>query len=76
MSTACPAILAVKPGGVFWACYPKLTGEIKTDITRDKGWDALTGAGWRGVAQVSVDGTWSALRFRPETDIKPRGGDG
>jgi hypothetical protein len=59
----------VKPGGLFWTCYPKKTGAIRTDITRDKGWDTLMAAGWGPVSQVSVNETWSALRWRPETDI-------
>lgn len=63
----------VKPGGLFWACYPKKTGAIRTDITRDQGWETLKATGWGPVAQVSVDETWSALRWRPEADIIRKG---
>ena len=62
----------LKPGGVFWISYPKRSSGVETDITRDAGWDALRKAGWRPVTQVSIDDTWSALRFRPTADVKPR----
>lgn len=61
---------AVKSGGVVWICYPKKSGAIKTDITRDHGWEPIHAAGWDGVTQISVDETWSALRFRPVSEIK------
>jgi hypothetical protein len=64
---AAPASKAVKAGGVFWIMYPKLSSGIKTDINRDRGWELLTGLGWEGVSLVSVDETWSALRFKPAT---------
>lgn len=59
------ALAAAKPGGIVWFSYPKGTSKIKTDLNRDKGWDTITNAGWHIVAQVSVDYTWSASRFRP-----------
>ena len=68
------AMAAMKPGGVFWISYPKRSSGVATDITRDTGWDALRNAGWRPVTQVSIDETWSALRFRPIADVKPRSG--
>ncbi len=59
------AIRAVKPAGLLWMCYPKGTSKLKTDINRDTGWRTVTEAGWEGIALVSVDDTWSAMRFRP-----------
>jgi hypothetical protein len=64
----------VAPGGLFWACYPKKSGSIRTDITRDRGWSTLMAAGWGPVQQVSVNDTWSALRWRPEAEIKRKDG--
>jgi hypothetical protein len=64
------ALGALKPGGLLWFAYPKKTSSIKTDISRDVGWDALTSAGWACIAQLSIDDTWSAGRFRPTADIK------
>jgi hypothetical protein len=68
---AAPGTLgALRPGGMLWFSYPKKTSRIKTDINRDKGWDALNEAGWECIAQVSIDDTWSAGRFRPAADVK------
>ena len=66
------AVRALKTGGLLWFSYPKKSSKVETDISRDVGWEALTSAGMRAVTQVSIDGTWSALRFRPVSDVKPR----
>jgi hypothetical protein len=66
---AVAAIQAVKPGGLLWFAYPKKTGKIKTDITRDFGWETVEHAGWVGVTQIAIDDTWSALRFRPKDEV-------
>jgi len=69
---AAEALRALKPGGLLWFSYPKGSSKVKTDITRDTGWESVTGAGMEIVAQVSIDDTWSAGRFRPSSDIKSR----
>ena len=58
-------IHALKPGGLLWIAYPKQSAKVPTDITRDKGWDVLTGTSWRPVTQIAINEVWSALRFRP-----------
>ncbi|WP_276352765.1 YdeI/OmpD-associated family protein [Cohnella caldifontis] len=63
------AIRAVKPDGLLWLCYPKGTSKLKTDINRDAGWKPVSDAGWEGIALVSVDDTWSAMRFRPREAV-------
>lgn len=63
------AFAAVRPGGIVWIAYPKLSSGVKTDITRDVGWETVDAAGWKGVTQIAVDATWSALRFRPEDEV-------
>jgi hypothetical protein len=63
------AIQAVKAGGILWVAYPKRSSKVETDITRDIGWETMDAANWRGVAQVSIDDTWSALRFRPADEV-------
>jgi hypothetical protein len=68
--TAATAVQAVKPGGLLWFTYPKKTSGVKTDITRDHGWDDLLSAGLRPVTQIAIDDTWSALRFRPLSEVK------
>ena len=62
---------ALQPGGLLWFPYPKKTSKIATDISRDTGWDRLAKAKMRPVSQISIDETWSALRFRPVDDVKP-----
>ena len=66
------AIGALADGGALWFSYPKRSSGVTTDITRDQGWEALSAAGWRPVSQFAVDDTWSALRFQPQADVKPR----
>jgi hypothetical protein len=59
------ALESVKPNGLLWVSYPKKTSKIKTDISRDYGWESLQEAGWGGVAMVAIDDTWSAMRLKP-----------
>lgn len=61
---------AVKPDGLLWFAYPKKTSKIKTDITRDVGWDTLYGTGWQGVAMIAIDDMWAAMRYRPNEKVK------
>ncbi len=63
-------ISAVKPGGLLWFTYPKKTAKIKSDITRDTGWESVRTVGWRPVTLIAIDETWSALRFRPASEVK------
>jgi hypothetical protein len=48
-----------------WIGYPK-AGQLGTDLNRDKLAAAVRARGLRPVRQVSIDDTWSALRFRPD----------
>jgi len=50
---------------IFWACYPKGSGQLKSDIKRDTVWHAFELIGLEAVSQVAIDETWSALRARP-----------
>ena len=59
------ALAAVKYDGLLWISYPKGSSGVKTDINRDSLWEILLEKGIRPVTQVSIDKTWSALRFRP-----------
>jgi len=56
---------AVKYDGILWVSYPKRSAKMETDLSRDSMWELLTDVGMRPVAQISVDETWSAVRFRP-----------
>jgi hypothetical protein len=55
----------IKHDSVLWFAYPKGTSKIKTDINRDT--IRITGEeyGITTVTAISIDDTWSALRFRP-----------
>lgn len=55
----------IEPDCVLWFAYPKGTSKIKTDINRDT--IRMTGEefGITTVTAISIDDTWSALRFRP-----------
>ncbi|MCS6891559.1 MAG: hypothetical protein NZN45_08075 [Rhodovarius sp.] len=56
-------------GGRLWFAYPKKTGPLRTDLDRDHGWEPLTQAGFLPVAQIALDATWSALRFRLREEV-------
>lgn len=57
-------------GQSLWIAYPKKSSGVKTDISRDRGWDPITELGLLAVTQISIDGTWSALRFRYKDEIR------
>ena len=67
-------VLQVKGAGkydcIFWACYPKGGGKIKSDLKRDTVWATLELIGLRPVSQIALDETWSALRGRPHEKVK------
>jgi hypothetical protein len=66
------AIALTAPGGVLWMAYPKKSGSVDSDLTRDSGWESFARAGWRPVSQIAIDESWSALRFRPIEDSSTR----
>jgi hypothetical protein len=66
---ATTAMQALKSGGLLWFSYPKKSSKVKTDITRDIGWESVKNVGWRPVTQIAIDEMWSALRFRPESEV-------
>lgn len=55
----------IKPDSVLWFAYPKGTSKVKTDINRDT--IRVIGEDFNitTVTAISIDDTWSALRFRP-----------
>lgn len=59
-----PLLDAARADRLAWVAYPK-AGRLGTDLNRDRLAEALTALGVRPVRQVALDGTWSALRFRP-----------
>jgi hypothetical protein len=63
------AIEIVKPGGRLWLSYPKQSSKVPTDINRDVLWKIFPNSEWRPVTQISIDEIWSALRFRPKSEV-------
>ena len=63
------AIGMVKPGGRLWLSYPKQSSKVPTDVNRDILWKIFPDSEWRPVTQISIDEIWSALRFRPKTEV-------
>ncbi len=59
-------IKALKSDGLLWLCYPKGGSKVNTDLNRDILWAEMGKFGLAGVAMVSIDDTWSAMRFRPK----------
>lgn len=55
----------IESDSVLWFAYPKGTSKIKTDINRDT--IRVTGEEFNitTVSAISIDNTWSGLRFRP-----------
>jgi len=59
------AVKAMKPDGLLWVCYPKGGKKAGTDLNRDILWERMgRQSGLVGVTLVSIDDTWSAMRFR------------
>jgi len=64
MADGKPAIDAAKEDRLSWIAYPK-AGQLGTDLNRDKLFQLMKPNGIEGVRLVSIDGVWSAMRFRP-----------
>lgn len=67
------ATAALRPNGILWVMWPKKSSGVKTDLTRDTLARMTMTLGWGPVSNVSIDDTWSALRLRPEIDVKRAG---
>jgi hypothetical protein len=67
---AADALTSLEPNGILWISYPKASSGLQTDLTRDHGWDVIWDAGRENVAQVSVDATWSAGRFKRSETVR------
>jgi hypothetical protein len=54
----------LKPEGALWVTYHKGTSKTKSDINRDIIAEYASSIGLEGVAIISVDDDWSALRLK------------
>ncbi|WP_276498584.1 YdeI/OmpD-associated family protein [Pontibacter litorisediminis] len=64
------AVALLQPEALLWIGYPKKSSGVKTDLTRDSGWQIVGQMQFEAVRQVAVDDTWSALRFRHKEERK------
>jgi hypothetical protein len=64
MSQGKPVFEAAKRDGLAWIAYPK-AGQLGTDLNRDKLSELMKPKGIQPVRLVSLDETWSAMRFSP-----------
>jgi hypothetical protein len=60
------------PNALVWVSYPKKTSKLAGNLSRDVIRKAMSGAGWRAVSIVAIDEVWSALRFRPASQVGSR----
>ena len=63
------AMRAVKHDALLWIAYPKGGAKAGTDLNRDILWNAVSRHGLSGVALVSLNDVWSAMRFRPSERV-------
>jgi hypothetical protein len=56
----------LKAETVFWLTYPKKSSGIESDLEMMGSWDEPAKYGLRTVSAVSINETWTALRFRME----------
>lgn len=59
------AFEAVKYDGLLWVSYRKGGKRGGTDLNRDSLRDLLRRRGLEAIALISIDDTWSSMRFRP-----------
>lgn len=65
-----PQVLpSLKVDGIFWISYPKGSAKVKTDLNRDILQKLMEKRGFAGIAVVSIDETWSAMRFRSRDKV-------
>ncbi|MFW9908271.1 MAG: hypothetical protein ACFFEF_06830 [Candidatus Thorarchaeota archaeon] len=53
----------MKSDGWLWVTNRKGTSKAKTDVSRDSIWEYAKSFGLKDVHMISIDDTWSAMRF-------------
>lgn len=68
VNTEAAATMALlQPGTTCWIFFPKGRSGIQTDLTRDKGWEALEPHNLKWIGLISFNNTWSAVGLRKAT---------
>jgi len=71
LSQSLPTIIPLlKPDTIFWLTYPKKSSGLESGLEMMGSWDELSAQGLRIVTSVSVNETWTALRFKPVEQTK------
>lgn len=61
---------SLRPQGRLWIAYPKKSSKrYQSDLSRDILWDAFAEYSMEPVSNFAVDADWSAIRFRPVSEI-------
>lgn len=55
---------SIKDDGALWIAYHKGTSSVDTDINRDSIAEYAKKNGLKGVAMISINDNWSALRLK------------
>ncbi|MDQ0639164.1 hypothetical protein QF042_002729 [Pedobacter sp. W3I1] len=58
---------------IIWIFYPKKTSKIKSDLDLMKSWEELNTFGLTPCASAAVNETWTALRLKLISEVKPSG---
>lgn len=58
---------------ICWVFYPKKTSKIPSDLDLMKSWEELNSFGLTPCASAAVNETWTALRLKFITEVKPSG---
>jgi len=61
---------ALKEDAMIWIAYPKKSSKLFKNLNRDYGWEIVQAKGFAGIASIALDVDWSAIRFRPHSDVK------
>lgn len=60
----------LKPETVIWIIFPKKNTAIPTDLEMMSSWAEAGKYNLRPVASAAINQTWTALRFKPEQEVK------
>ncbi|MDX1807594.1 MAG: YdeI/OmpD-associated family protein [Paenisporosarcina sp.] len=61
---------ALNEDAMIWIAYPKKSSKLFKNLNRDFGWEVVQANGFAGIASIALDVDWSAMRFRPQSDVK------
>ncbi|PTT04211.1 hypothetical protein DBR11_00155 [Pedobacter sp. HMWF019] len=61
------------PDTILWIAYPKKNSGITTDMNMMGPWDGVKKFNLSPCASVSINDVWTAIRLKPQDQIKPSG---